>query len=252
MRRFLSHPEVAKPSLDATTAATMIIDGREVEVELRPNPRARRIILRMNKAGSGVRVTQPPGVGRHDALAFAERHREWISERLAATPGRVAFDIGASIPFRGQPHEIVLQGSRRGTVTTGDSADGGRSIIVAGNPAHAPRRVADWLKREARTILSERCMVHAQGMGLKYARLRVRDQTSRWGSCSSSGTLSFSWRLVMTPDHVLDYVAAHEVAHLAEMNHSARFWSIVDTAVPDMTASRDWLKQHGSALHRFG
>jgi len=114
------------------------------------------------------------------------------------------------------------------------------------------RRLADWLKREARrdlTLASER---YAQAMAVSFHRLAIRDQASRWGSCSSDGSLSYSWRLILAPSFVLDYVAAHEVAHLKHMNHGVRFWRLVLTHCPMAPQARLWLRRHGVTLHRFG
>lgn len=228
------------------------LDGRRVEMRLVPNARARRIILRMDKAGEGVRITLPPGVGTAEAVAFARRSQDWIRARLEARTRAVAFGDGALIPFRGEEHEIVHLGRPRGTVRRVERADAAPALTVAGEKAHMARRLEDWMKCQARAALEARCREHAQALSLAYKRIHIRDQTSRWGSCSTSGTLSFSWRLIMTPDHVLDYVAAHEVAHLAEMNHSKRFWRLVDARVPDMKRSRGWLRKHGPSLHLYG
>jgi len=125
------------------------------------------------------------------------------------------------------------------------------TLRVSGEPAHAPRRLADWLKAEARADLSERVAHHADVLGVAPKRISVRDQSTRWGSCSCTGSLSFSWRLIFAPGFVLDYVAAHEVAHLREMNHGPRFWRLVRDTMPEMNAARRWLREYGAELHRF-
>jgi predicted metal-dependent hydrolase len=110
----------------------------------------------------------------------------------------------------------------------------------------------DWMKRQAHLDLKARVDVHANRLGLTPARIVVRDQTTRWGSCSTSGALSFSWRLVLAPPFVLDYLAAHEVAHLGHMNHGPRFWSLVERTMPRHEEARTWLHKHGASLHRYG
>ena len=117
---------------------------------------------------------------------------------------------------------------------------------------HLPRRVRDYLKREAKRDLEAASRLAAQGLGIKIGRVSVRDQSSRWGSCSSTGVLSYSWRLILAPPFVLDYLAAHEVAHLVELNHSRRFWRLVDGICPHMRRAKAWLDAHGSDLHRYG
>jgi len=121
-------------------------------------------------------------------------------------------------------------------------------LRVPGDAAHQPRRLYDWLKREALSDLNRQSMVHAQRLGVSVKLVRLRSQTSRWGSCSSTGTINYNWRLILAPAHVLDYVAAHEVAHLVEMNHSAQFWATVVRTLPDMERGRAWLKAHGREL----
>jgi hypothetical protein len=125
-------------------------------------------------------------------------------------------------------------------------------ICVSGGQQHGPRRLLDWLRSQARVDLTERTLHHAVNLGCRAKRVTVRDQSTRWGSCSSTGTISYSWRLIFAPGEVLDYVAAHEVAHLKEMNHGPRFWRLVRETMPDMQRARAWLKQNGAELHRFG
>ena len=125
-------------------------------------------------------------------------------------------------------------------------------LHVSGEDEHAPRRLLDWLKRQAHLDLKTRVDVHARRLDLRPKRLFIRDQTTRWGSCSTSGALSFSWRLVLAPPFVLDYLAAHEVAHLAHMNHGPRFWSLVERSMPRQAEAREWLRKHGASLHRYG
>ncbi len=125
-------------------------------------------------------------------------------------------------------------------------------LLVAGREEHLRRRVIDFLKKEARRDLDRAVMRHAMMLGVRVKAIRLRDQTSRWGSCSSSGTLSFSWRLVMAPPFVLDYLAAHEVAHLHEMNHGPRFWHLVESVCAETKQARAWLNKEGLRLHAIG
>jgi len=253
MRQLFSNQGIGEtgPRSDAGRHRLISVDGREVAVTLRTNINARRIIMRMDRQGAGVTVTVPPGVGAGEALAFAREHRAWIATQLLRVARAVPFAAGAVIPYLDEPHEIVHRGRGRGTVERTVSGEGRPVIAVAGAPEHLERRLADWLKREAKRALIARATAHAQALDLSFSRLTVRDQSSRWGSCSSRGTLSFSWRLILAPWHVLDYVAAHEVAHLAEMNHSERFWRLVERVRPDMKRSRAWLRKNGAGLHLF-
>ena len=123
---------------------------------------------------------------------------------------------------------------------------------MRGDPAHVARRVTDFLKREARRDLEAAVARHAEALGVRPRSITIRDTVSRWGSCSTTGALNFSWRIVLAPPDVLDYLAAHEVAHLKEMNHSERFWALVEQLMPGMEAQRDWLRMHGAGLHAVG
>jgi predicted metal-dependent hydrolase len=153
---------------------------------------------------------------------------------------------GAEFPFRGETH--VIAGAAKGPSPVW--RDKG-TIWVRGEEAHSPRRVLDFLKREARSLFEERALALAAKLGAAPSRITVRDTASRWGSCSSARSLSFSWRLILAPDFVLDYVVAHEVAHLREMNHSARFWRLLESIVDNVERAQRWLAQNGTTLHRY-
>ncbi|HMH65730.1 MAG TPA: SprT family zinc-dependent metalloprotease [Rhizomicrobium sp.] len=222
------------------------IDGRLLEVRLRLNPRARRMIVKVNPATGEVSVTAPSRRGLAHALDFARGEQDWIARQLAKAPGPVALAAGTVIPFRGVRHEIRAAAKGPAPVWREDGI-----IWVRGREAHIARRVLDFLKSEARALFEARVLEHALKLGVKPSRITVRDTASRWGSCSSARSLSFSWRLILAPDFVLDYVVAHEVAHLKEMNHSKRFWAHVRSLVPEIDAPQDWLKANGRELQRY-
>jgi predicted metal-dependent hydrolase len=160
----------------------------------------------------------------------------------------VAFAEGAIVPVLGVPHRI----RRESDPTAPPVAIVDGEIRVRGEPEHVARRVRDYLVRLARQELARRARHYAERVGKPVTRVSVRDTKSRWGSCSSTGALSFSWRLVMAPEPVVDYVVAHEVAHLVEMNHGPRFWKLVRTMSPDCTTPRAWLKRHRTELLSYG
>lgn len=227
------------------------IDGERVPVKVRINPRARRLIVKVHPSTGEVAVVAPSSRSLAKAIDFARQEKAWIAERLAQLPPRMKIEPGATVPFRGRDHAVRHAPGARGVVWL--DAETQRPIIrVAGGIEHAPRRLEDWLKREARKELIRRVDVFATALGVKPKQVKVRDTSSRWGSCSTTGTLSFSWRLILAPPFVLDYVAAHEVAHLREMNHSPRFWKLVHLLVGDPEKAQGWLYKHGSMLHRYG
>jgi len=184
--------------------------------------------------------------------AFAQKNGAWIAARLRRLPQAAPFAPGATLPLRGEPHRIEHRPSARGTVWAEAGEDGAHMLCVAGDRAHLARRVGDYLKRAAKHDLQASCRRYAADLGVTVKRVSVRDQTSRWGSCSSTGVLSFSWRLILAPPFVLDYLAAHEVAHLIEMNHSRRFWRLLLRACPATHRAKVWLNVHGADLHRYG
>ena len=227
-------------------------DGAVYAVRLRRHKQARRYTLRIHAASRDVVLTMPPRGSIKDARVFAQKHGAWIAARLRKLPAPAPFAHGARLPLRGVEHTIAHRPGTRGTVWAEVSASGERLICVAGEAPHLPRRVADFLKREARRDLEAASRRAAAQLAVTLKRVSVRDQSSRWGSCSSSGVLSYSWRLILAPAFVLDYLAAHEVAHLIEMNHSRRFWRLVERICPEMGRAKAWLDAHGTDLHRYG
>ena len=226
--------------------------GATFPIRIRRHRHARRYTLRIQAAARDVVLTIPPRGTLKDARDFAEKHGAWIAARLGRLPQAAPFADGAVVPLRGEPHRIIHRQGARGTVWTESDGNGGRLLCVAGHVPHLNRRVADFLRREAKRDLEAASRRFARDLGLTIDHVGVRDQSSRWGSCSTTGVLSFSWRLILAPSHVLEYLAAHEVAHLVEMNHSARFWRVVNRLVPDHQRAKAWLDAHGSDLHRYG
>ncbi len=225
-------------------------DGAVYPVELRRHAQARRYTLRIRAANRTVVLTMPTRGSVREAKAFAERNGAWIAARLKRLPQAISFADGVELPLRGVPHRITHRASR-GTVWT-DVSGTGALLCVAGERAHLPRRVRDYLKREAKRDLDAASRKYAAALSVTIKRVSIRDQVSRWGSCTSAGVLSYSWRLVLAPPHVLDYLAAHEVAHLVEMNHSRKFWRVVAGICPEWQRARAWLNAHGTELHRYG
>lgn len=226
------------------------IDGRLVRIAVRVSARARSYRLSIPHHGGPV-LTVPRHGRWSEAEAFLNRQIGWLAARLKRAAAPVSFEAGARVPVRGVPHLIVATGRVRGRVEPTEIEDE-PALLVPGEPQHQARRLADWLKEEAQRDLDERVMVHTGRLGVVAKSVRLRGQSTRWGSCSSAGRLNFNWRLILAPPFVLDYVAAHEVAHLVEMNHSAAFWATVEKTLPDMSRGRAWLKAHGGQLMAYG
>jgi hypothetical protein len=234
------------------SAISVAFEQAIYQVRVRRHRRARRYSLRVHAATREVVLTVPPRGSLKEAHAFAQKHGGWIAARLGRLPEPARFAPGTMVPLRGEPHRIVHRRGERGTVWIEIGDDGARALCVAGGEAHIARRVGDYLKREAKKDLEAASRRAAEQLGVKIKRVSIRDQASRWGSCSSTGVLSYSWRLILAPDFVLDYLAAHEVAHRVEMNHSRRFWRLVGRICPHVARAKIWLNLHGADLHRYG
>ena len=226
-------------------AIEVIFDKSIYLVRVRRHRQARRYTLRIAPATREVVLTIPPRGTLKEAREFAQKHGGWIAARLGRLPVAVRFAHDIVVPVRGLPHRVTHRRGQRGTVWTELHASGERLLCVAGEAPHIDRRVTDFLRREAKRDLEAASARFAAQLGVGVRRVAVRDQASRWGSCSTAGVLSFSWRLILAPRWVLDYLAAHEVAHLIEMNHSPRFWEAVGRIFPDYRAARRSLRTEG-------
>lgn len=224
------------------------VDGTVMAVAVIENDRAKRITLRIAPGGDSLRVTTPGHVGDDEIEAFVHRNRNWVAAKIARLPSKTRLEAGSSILYKGVSHEIVGTGKLRGIVEL-RSGDSHPQLLVPGDENSLSRRLVSWLKQEARRELNDAVARHSSKIDVRPKQIRITDTTSRWGSCSSTRTLSFSWRIIMAPPEVLDYLAAHEVAHLVEMNHSDRFWKLTRKLCPDTDLHKNWLRVHGAKLH---
>jgi predicted metal-dependent hydrolase len=221
-------------------------------VILKRSAKARRYGLRISMATRQVVLTMPLKADLDTAIDFARRHGGWIATRLARLPQSVPFAAGNKVPLRGEPHLLRAIGGRGARITAQIDTDGNACLDIPGDPAFLARRLKDFLKREALRDLDQAVTRYAQMIDVSVKGITLRDTKSRWGSCSSQGTLNFSWRLIMAPPFVLDYLAAHEIAHRREMNHSSRYWRLLNSMTPDVERAEAWLKSHGTSLHHYG
>ena len=226
--------------------------GMPLRIRLRADSRARRYLLRLPADSSGPVLTVPRGGSLQTAERFARQHIDWLLERLEQRPDHVPFLPGNIIPLRGEDHRIVPTGKLRGLIKAANNEDGSGELHVPGETDHMPRKLTAWLKTQAKKDLTVATHHHAAVIGKTVKAISIRDTRSRWGSCAANGKLSFSWRLILAPPEILDYVAAHEVAHLREMNHSDRFWRLCEELAPHTRDARQWLKENGMRLHGFG
>ena len=212
----------------------------------RRSARARRVSLRIDPREGGVIVTLPARAARSMGRKLLLLHADWVAERLAGLPAAVPFEDGTEIVLGGEPVRVRHQGGR-GVTRIEDG-----ELVVPGAAEFLARRVGDFMRAEARRRLGTAAAEKAAQAGLRAGRVMVKDTRTRWGSCTATGTLMFSWRLVMAPPHVQDYVVAHEVAHLRHMNHGAQFWALVSELTPHRAAAARWLNANGAGLMRVG
>jgi predicted metal-dependent hydrolase len=225
----------------------LALPGGPTRVEWRRNRRARRVSLRIDPCGGGVVVTLPTRAGRGAGVALLMTHAEWVANRLAALPQAVPFVDGTIVSISGVPHRIRHAPQAHGGAWLEDG-----ELLVSGEPEFLPRRVSDFLRAEALRQLSSLVGIKTAPLNVNPRRITVKDTRSRWGSCAADGSLAFSWRLIMTPEFVQDYVVAHEVAHLKHMNHGKRFWKLVDRLTPHAETAIPWLRAEGFRLLRIG
>jgi predicted metal-dependent hydrolase len=216
----------------------------EIGVKIRLSSRARRLSLRISSLDGQVMLSGPPHVQERDFFAFLLSKEAWIVANLATLPTPCAVTVGAEVYFGGQRMRII-RGAHRGVIINDTTVSVGQSIKSVG------AGVKGYFKAAARNALAQASDRYADTLGVSYANLVLRDTRSRWGSCSSQRQLMYSWRLIMAPPAILEYVAAHEVSHLVEMNHSPAFWDVVESIYPNYKSARQWLRSNGSSLHRY-
>ncbi len=226
-------------------------EGEIYFVRVQRHSTARKMILKVRTDSGEPVLTLPTRSSLATAKGFLEKHGGWIAARLARLPDQIAFEADAVIPFRGEPHRVMKSAGARGAAHAGEIA-GEKVLIIAGDAAHLPRRLTDFLRKQVKDDIARSVATYASKLNVSVARITVKDTRSRWGSCSAAGALSFSWRLIFAPPFVLDYLCAHEVAHRVEMNHSRRYWRVVADICPHWREAEAWIKRNGAGLHRYG
>ncbi len=221
--------------------------GSDIALALRRSAKARHILIKIDDASGKVELVLPRRAAIRDGLAFAHERASWIEERLATLPPPVPFRAGTVLPLMG---ESLLLGRPLNSAERVRRIGG--MLEVPGEGSQFADRVRCWLLAAARREIGKRSETLAGRIDRPVRSVAIRDTATRWGSCSAKGNLSFSWRLILAPPRVLDYVVAHEVAHLREMNHSTRFWRLVAELVGEPKSERAWLRRNGSQLRLYG
>ncbi|SDA76005.1 hypothetical protein SAMN03159448_02876 [Sinorhizobium sp. NFACC03] len=224
------------------------VAGKSLPLTIKQNARATRMTLRIEPGGRALKMTIPQGLPEREVNAFLNRHQGWLMTKLARFSGESQIEEGGSILIRGISHRIERTGNIRG-LTEAVLIDDEPVLRVNGGEEHLNRRIVDFLKKEARQDLDRLVAIYTGRIGRRAKSLSLKDTRSRWGSCSADGALSFSWRIVMAPPKVIAYLAAHEVAHLQEMNHGPDFWALCGRLCPDTEDAKRWLRRNGTMLH---
>ncbi|MEP5762796.1 MAG: SprT family zinc-dependent metalloprotease [Litoreibacter sp.] len=222
----------------------LLVGDPPIEVKVKRSRGVRRLSLRVSGIDGMVSLSMPARASQREAVSFLREKEPWIRGHLDKQPSGVSVKFGAEVPVEGASYKIEAY---KGRVVQPNA----NMLLVPSDPNRAAARVQAYLKALARDRLVEASDRYARAVGRSYGRLTLRDTRSRWGSCTSEGNLMYSWRLIMAPVEVLDYVAAHEVCHLVEMNHSKAFWNEVAGLMPEYEEPRHWLRRHGASLHRY-
>ena len=226
------------------------VDGRPVRLAVHGS--ARRVSLRLDTARREVVATAPNAKRLADAAAFAQSRAAWIAARLDSLPDSAGFAPGAMLEINGAPLRLERAAMRIAPRIIAATADEPARLLAYGEGEAYARAVERALRAEALRVLTERTAIHAAALGAPMPHVAVMDARARWGSCRPPDRIRYAWRLIAAPPFVLDYVAAHECAHLRECNHSPRFWAEVDGLYGDPAAARAWLRRHGAKLHALG
>lgn len=225
----------------------LVLSGIRLPLKVSRHHNARRMTLRYDAQRHLIRMTLPPRAPAKIAMKFIQEKRDWLAEQVLKAPEFKPFEDGMRLPILGRKYRLKHVDSARGRVELTET-----QLIVPALPEHFARRTEDWLRAYAREALLAETKEMAAKLRVKFKQVRVRDTSSRWGSCTSGGNLSFSWRLIFAPRHVMTYLVAHEVAHLKEMHHGPAFWEAVEFLDPNHEAARAWLHHYGTELHRYG
>ena len=219
-------------------AYNFIMDFDINQLLIRKNKRAKNLRLSVNQQGQPV-LTIPFLCPKWYAVRWAEKQKGWIQSHIFVPNTFVA---NQTISVCGKSYTLKHNPEQRGNTI------GNFEIIIGGDLAFFNRRVRDLVKKEFLSFLKKQVPLYAQKLGVKFGHITLRDTSSRWGSCSSSGTLSFCWRIALAPDFVIHYLIAHEVSHLKHMDHSPSFWKTVATLTHDTMRAKSWLKYHAREL----
>lgn len=235
-----------KPKIETSTTTFILRDGREIPLIVKRSSRTRRLKLRLDRGGKAILITSPMAFGEKRAILFANQSIDWIETQMAKAPKGVRFENGAIFSINGTATRLQIAPPR-----TRPAAQEG-VLFIPSAPINFESKAKIILKRLAHDAAQNHLDKLLPLLARKPSKLRITDTKSRWGSCSHDGVISLCWRLILAPPEVFEYVIAHELAHLKEMNHSALFWAEVKRICPEYKLHYKWLRANGAALHMVG
>jgi predicted metal-dependent hydrolase len=235
--------------MNSLSVQVTLTSGRDVEMLITARRGAKRMTLRVDPIARRVVVNGPLRVSKRDALGFVGANSEWIETRLSALPAQSPFTEGAIVLFRGRPTQLARRNGRGVPIFKDGLLP---ELEIASTPDRFEAKARSALKAFAQSDALAYCESLVAKLGKSPKSVALRDTRSRWGSCTSNGDIMVSWRLVAAPPMVFEYVVAHELAHLIELNHSPSFWAQVSALMPNWRPARAWLKANGALLHALG
>ncbi|MBG77890.1 MAG: hypothetical protein CL570_02525 [Alphaproteobacteria bacterium] len=219
-------------------------------ITVKHNARAGRIVMRLNTKTRKIDLTIPKWMSLHDAKAFTDQNKRWIDDKLQTLGQSIPFEHGQTIPLLGRDRTITIQENPNSARTTFTLT--AHELLMMTHLENPAPKIEKHLKAIARQEFEPRLHDKAAQIGHNINKLTLRDPLSRWGSCSHDGNIMLSWRLILAPPAAMDYVIAHEVAHLRHMDHSKAFWALCKDLSDDYSAGHSWMREHGNTLMRFG
>ena len=228
-------------------SATLALESEfDFQIKIRKSLTARRITLRACQVTGGLRITIPPNLKTSDLRNFINKNMNWVRSNLRKLSPSVSVINGVIIPVKGKNRKILTDPNLKSSYLLKET-----ELIIPNTKGPIQSHVKFVLKKIAEDYFRITCEHYAGMLGVKFEKISMRDPKSRWGSCSSERKLMFSWRLIMAPSEIGSYVAAHEISHLLHMNHSRKFWTVVESIYPNYCDQRDWLRENGRGLHKF-
>ena len=223
------------------------LQNRSYQINIKKDKRAKRIILKVSNIDGNISITLPKYESEKKGLKFLLKNQEWVLKQLNSFPKKVPFKNLSEIPYMGKMHKIIHLSKSGNLIYIYKN-----QIIFFGKKENLSKNIKSWLYGKAKNEIIKLANSNVSYLGKKYNKIYIKDLKSSWGICGPSGNISFSWRLILAPKHVMEYIVVHELCHLVEFNHGKEFWQLVTAIFPQRDLSQNWLKINGVKLHMIG